>query len=108
MIAPLSGCGDGCHRHPHTEGATTTEKEVNMNATSIAAIRHGASHTNLICMCCGHIQPVSRDQLPSRCECCREPFAGHGYLLDDTSDAERLSQEVLGSHSISHANGALI
>ena len=79
-----------------------------MNATSIAAIRHNESHTNLICMCCGHIQPVSRDQLPSRCECCREPFAGHGYLLDNTSDAERLSQEVLDSHSISHANGALV
>jgi hypothetical protein len=47
-------------------------------------------------MCCGHIQPVQRDQLPSRCEHCREAFAAHGYFLDDfTTDAEEVSQDVL-------------
>lgn len=53
-------------------------------------------HTNLVCVCCGHIQPVERDQLPSRCENCRESFTAHGYFLEDYgTDAEELSQEVL-------------
>ena len=53
-------------------------------------------HTNLVCMCCGHIQPVQRDQLPSRCEHCRESFTAHGYFLDDfTTDAEEVSHDIL-------------
>jgi len=55
-----------------------------------------SDHTNLVCMCCGHIQPVQRDQLPSRCENCRESFTAHGYFLDlETTDAEEASQSVL-------------
>jgi len=55
-----------------------------------------SDHTNLVCMCCGHVQPVQRDQLPSRCEHCRESFAAHGYFLDDfTTDAEDISQDIL-------------
>lgn len=79
-----------------------------MTITSTAAVEQADSHTNLVCMCCGHIQPVRRDQLPSRCEHCRESFTGCGYLLDDASDAEALSQEVLDSKAISHANGVHI
>jgi hypothetical protein len=55
-----------------------------------------SDHTNLVCMCCGHIQPVHRHQLPSRCEHCRESFLAHGYFLDDdTADAEEVSQHLL-------------
>ena|GEM_PF-4431072 len=77
-----------------------------MTATSATAVEQAHSHTNLVCLCCGHIQPVQRDHLPSHCEHCRESFAGRGYLLDDTSNPTALAQEVLDSHSISHANGA--
>jgi Fe2+ or Zn2+ uptake regulation protein len=63
------------------------------------------SHTNLVCMSCGHIQPVQRDQLPSRCENCRGRFTVHGYLLDDTTDAAELSQEVLDNKAISRITG---
>jgi hypothetical protein len=74
--------------------------------TAIApAIESARIHTNLICMCCGHIQAVQRDRLPPRCGRCRESFTAHGYLLDNTTGAEQLSQEVLDSHSISHTNG---
>ena len=67
-----------------------------MNTTHPAADEQIEIHTNLVCMCCGHIQPVQRDQLPSRCENCRESFTAHGYFLEDyASDAEELSQEVL-------------
>jgi hypothetical protein len=53
-------------------------------------------HTNLVCMCCGHIQPAQRDRLPSRCEHCLESFAAHGYFLDeDTTGAEEVSQDIL-------------
>lgn len=62
-------------------------------------------HTNLVCMSCGHIQPVQRDQLPSRCEHCRSRFTVNGYLLDDTTDAEELSQEVLDTKAISRITG---
>jgi DNA-directed RNA polymerase subunit RPC12/RpoP len=62
-------------------------------------------HTKLVCMSCGHIQPVRRDQLPSRCENCRSRFTVHGYLLDDTTDAEELSQEVLDNKAISRITG---
>ena len=86
MIAPLAGCGTGCHRHPHTSGCNY-RKAMRMSA-----------HTNLVCMCCGHIQPVPRDQLPARCEHCRESFNAHGYFLqDDTTEAETASQGVLDS-----------
>jgi hypothetical protein len=55
-----------------------------------------SDHTNLVCMCCGHIHPVQRDQLPSRCEHCRESFLAHGYFLDDfTTDAGEVSQDIL-------------
>jgi hypothetical protein len=55
-----------------------------------------SDHTNLVCMCCGHIQPVQRDQLPSRCEHCRESFLAHGYFLDAfTTDAGEVSQDIL-------------
>ncbi len=55
-----------------------------------------SAHTNLVCMRCGHIQPVQREQMPSRCENCRESFIAHGYFLEDCSaDAQELSQEVL-------------
>jgi hypothetical protein len=52
-------------------------------------------HTNLVCMCCGHIQPVQRDQLSSHCENCREAFTVHGYHLNDDArlparDAQQL------------------
>jgi hypothetical protein len=78
------GVREGCHRHPHTSGCNY-RKAKRMSA-----------HTNLVCMCCGHIQPVQRDQLPSRCEHCREAFAAHGYFLDaDTTDAEEVSQGIL-------------
>ncbi len=76
-----------------------------MTITTTAAVEQTDSHTNLVCMSCGHIQPVRRDQLPSRWEHCRESFTGCGYLLDDASDAEALSQEVLDSNAIAHANG---
>ena len=75
---------------------------------NIAPSGQAEIHTNLVCLCCGHIQPVQRDQLPSCCEHCQESFAGWGYLLDDTSDAEELSQEVLDSRSISHTDVAHI
>jgi hypothetical protein len=79
-----TGCGNGCHRHPHTSGCHYRKDE------------HMSAHTNLLCMRCGHIQHVQRDQMPSRCENCRESFAAHGYLLhDDTTDAEEVSQDVL-------------
>lgn len=77
-----------------------------MNITNTAAVEDIGGHTNLVCMCCGHIQPVQRDQLPSRCENCRESFTVHGYHLDaDTGDAEELSQEVLSTRAISHLTG---
>ena len=76
-----------------------------MTTITTAAVEQADSHTNLVCMSCGHIQPVRRDQLPSRCEHCRASFTGCGYLLDDASDAEALSEEVLDSKAISHANG---
>ncbi len=58
------------------------------------------AHTNLVCMRCGHIQPIQRDQMPSRCEYCRESFTAHGYFLhDDTTDAEELSQDVLDART---------
>lgn len=79
-----------------------------MSITSTATVEQADSHTNLVCMCCGHIQPVRRDQLPSRCEHCRASFTGCGYLLDDANDAEALSQEVLDSKAISHTNGVRI
>jgi ribosomal protein L37AE/L43A len=79
-----------------------------VDALNIAPSAQTEIHTNLVCLCCRHIQPVRRDQLPSRCEHCRESFAGWGYLLDDTGDAEELSQEVLDSRSISHASAARI
>jgi hypothetical protein len=57
-------------------------------------------HTNVVCMCCGHIQPVQRDQIPSRCENCRESFTAHGYFLhDDDADAEEASQDVLDARA---------
>lgn len=57
-------------------------------------------YTNLVCMCCGHIQPVQSHQLPSRCEYCRESFNSRGYLLiADTPAAEDLSQPVLDSRT---------
>lgn len=57
-------------------------------------------HTNVVCMCCGHIQPVQRDQIPSRCEHCRESFTAHGYFLyDDDTDAEEASQDVLDARA---------
>jgi hypothetical protein len=64
-----------------------------------------AAQTNLVCMSCGHIQPVQRDQLPSRCESCRNRFTVRGYLLDDTTDAQELSQEVLDNKAISQTTG---
>lgn len=79
-----------------------------MTTISATAVEQADSHTNLVCMCCGHIQPVRRDELPSRCEHCRASFTGCGYLLDDASDAEPLSEEVLDSKAISHANGVHI
>lgn len=79
-----------------------------MTVTNTAVAEQAGSHTNLVCLCCSHIQPVRRDQLPSRCEHCRQSFAGCGYLLDDVSDAEELSQEVLDSKSISHMNGVCV
>ena len=80
------GVREGCHRHPHTSGCNY-RKAKRMSA-----------HTNLVCMCCGHIQPVQRDQLPARCEHCRESFNAHGYFLqDDTTEAETASQGVLDS-----------
>jgi hypothetical protein len=63
------------------------------------------SHTNLVCMSCGHIQPVQRDQLPSRCENCSNRFTVSGYLLDDTTAAEDLSQEVLDNKAIARTTG---
>ncbi len=63
------------------------------------------SHTNLVCMSCGHIQPVQRDQLPSRCEHCSNRFTVSGYLLDDTTEAEELSQEVLDNKAIARTTG---
>jgi hypothetical protein len=67
-----------------------------VNTTHIAVDEQIGFHSNLVCMCCGHIQPVQRDQMPSRCENCRESFAAHGYFLhDDTTDAEEASQDVL-------------
>jgi len=57
-------------------------------------------HTNLVCMSCGHVQLVQRDQMPSRCENCRESFIAHGYFLQgDISDAEELSQDVLDARA---------
>lgn len=57
-------------------------------------------HTNLVCMRCWYTQPVQRDQLPSRCEYCRESFTAHGYFLhDDSPDAKELSQDVLGGRA---------
>ena len=80
------GVREGCHRHPHTSGCNY-RKAMRMSA-----------HTNLVCMCCGHIQPVQRDQLPARCEHCHESFNAHGYFLqDDTTEAETASQGVLDS-----------
>ncbi|HTD09995.1 MAG TPA: hypothetical protein VK680_14000 [Solirubrobacteraceae bacterium] len=77
-----------------------------MNSTRGSAEERSTVHTNLVCMCCGHIQPVRRDRLPSRCEHCRESFLVHGYLLDEeTTDAEDLSQEVLNAKAISHVTG---
>jgi hypothetical protein len=77
-----------------------------VNYTRTSTEEQIAVHTNLVCMCCGHIQRVQRDQLPSRCEHCRESFLVHGYLLDDeTNDAEELSQEVLNAKAISHVTG---
>jgi hypothetical protein len=77
-----------------------------VNSTRGSAEAQATVHTNLVCMCCGHIQPVQRDQLPSRCEHCRESFFVHGYLLDEeTTDAEELSQEVLNAKAISHITG---
>ncbi len=65
-----------------------------------AEARKADEYTNLVCMCCGHIQPVQCDQLPSRCENCRESFNSHGYLLiAETPDAEDLSQSVLDSRA---------
>lgn len=84
MIAPLAGCGRAM-TGTRTRAAVTTERATRMS-----------DHTNLVCMCCGHIQPVQRDQLPSRCEHCRESFAAHGYFLDDdTTDAGEVSQHIL-------------
>ncbi|HEX4836958.1 MAG TPA: hypothetical protein VFV03_00315 [Solirubrobacteraceae bacterium] len=71
-----------------------------MNNSPIAVDEPVVAHINLICMCCGHIQPVSREQIPSRCEHCREAFNTHGYLLDeDTAAAEEHSQEVLDTRA---------
>jgi len=57
-------------------------------------------HTNLVCMSCGHVQPIQRDQMPSRCENCRESFSAHGYFLQDNlTDAEELSQDVLDTRA---------
>jgi hypothetical protein len=90
-----TGCGNGCHRHPHTSGCHYRKG------------RHMSTHTHLVCMRCGHMQPVPRDQLPSRCENCRESFAAHGYFLhDDTTDAEEVSQDVLDTRAISRVSGA--
>lgn len=78
-----------------------------MNTTHRAADEQIAIHTNLVCMCCGHIQPVQRDQLPARCENCRESFTAHGYFLDDcASEAEELSQEVLDRSTSASVAGA--
>lgn len=76
-----------------------------MNDALVALDDPVAAQTNLVCMSCGHIQPVRRDQLPSRCESCRNRFTGSGYLLDDTTDAEELSQEVLDNKAISQTTG---
>jgi hypothetical protein len=53
----------------------------------------------------GHIQPVQRDQLPSRCENCSNRFTVSGYLLDDTTATEELSQEVLDNKAIARNTG---
>ena len=72
-----------------------------------------SDHANLVCMNCGHIQPVQRDQLPSRCEDCRESFTAHGYFIhDDTADAEEVSQDVLDistdARSVGHRDSLTI
>jgi len=76
-----------------------------VSITSTAAIAQAAEDTNLVCLCCGHIQAVQRDRRPSRCAGCREPFSAHGYLLDDGEDASALSEEVLTSKCISIQSG---
>jgi hypothetical protein len=90
---------------PAHRGRHCQQKEGEALTITSTAVEHASGHTNLVCLSCGHIQPVQRDQLPSRCEHCRESFTGCGYLLDDASDADELSQEVLDSKSISNANG---
>ena len=81
-----------------------------MNTTHAATDKQIGIHTNLVCICCGHIQPVQpvqRDQLPSRCENCRESFTAHGYFLEDYgTDAEELSQEVLDRRASLPVTGA--
>ncbi len=73
----------GGHQHPRTSDCHCRKA------------RHMSDHTNLVCMYCGHIQPVQSDQIPSHYEHCRESFTAHGYfLLDDTTDAEDLSQDA--------------
>ncbi len=77
-----------------------------MTITHTAEDEQIGRHTNLVCMCCGHIQPVQPDQLPSRCENCREAFSPHGYFLDpDTTDAEEVSQNVLDRRVSSRTSG---
>lgn len=78
-----------------------------MNTTHPAADEQTGSYTNLICMCCGHIQPVRRERMPARCEHCRESFTAHGYFLEDyDADVERLSQEVLDRRASLALTGA--
>ena len=76
-----------------------------MNYGDAAVDEQLGAYTNLVCMSCGHIQPVRRDELPSCCENCHRRFTVHGYLLDDTTDAEDLSQEVLDNKAISRITG---
>jgi Fe2+ or Zn2+ uptake regulation protein len=88
-------------------GVVTSKGEPIVTITHSAEHGQVEFHTNLVCMCCGHIQPVQRDQLPSRCENCRESFTAHGYFLEDYgTDAEELSQEVLDRRASLPVTGA--
>jgi Fe2+ or Zn2+ uptake regulation protein len=88
-------------------GVITSKGEPTVTITHSAEHEQVEFHTNLVCMCCGHIQPLQRDQLPSRCENCRESFTAHGYFLEDYgTDAEELSQEVLDRRASLPVTGA--
>lgn len=67
-----------------------------MKVSNTVVVERVEGYTNLACMSCGHNQLVQREQLPRRCEYCRESFRAHGYFLQDaTADAEMASQDVL-------------